>query len=327
MENIIELLLHEKSSKERARIIEKFRDWQREANKENILKIYKNALLLLDNGNEKEIEISLRVLSHIYMIFPLHLLDYSGKETAVSTDETVDLVYKILEFMKHNNGNIRLSAAHALNHFRSYIPAFEYVELFYNLLSLCYSEDKNKIKTIKLCLDKIFSMHLEMAIEEFMPHEVKRMKIDIHGDVTKESRILAKEIEILANKMIKETEKYIPDILKLRSRYLFEKNLIPYVENIGMFQILYEYQRLRTLNEEDNVDEEVLIKYIVSRLNLFLHSNLEKIKKIEDKKNWEGIFLNLNKNELQLLNLDKIYSIIKGLNEMTEKVYPDKDFF
>lgn len=320
MKDIIKQLSEEKDYKERAKILDKFRDYQsKKDNYDNLIEIYKEAISLLDLGNDKEKEISLRVIGNIYNLFPLPTLlsESDDSQSYLNYDDLYDLTFKLLELLINDNGNIRIAAANSINHIRGFIDNDSYVTLYFDLLSLKNNADKDKAKSIIFCLDKIFSPMLDMAIDMSYPEEVKRVKIGLVGNVSRNIKKIARDVEFNANKMIKETEKYIPQILAMRGKNLFEKNLIPYLENAGMFQILYELQKLNQLLKNNEISAEVLKYYLQTRIAYSLKSYIERIKMMQNKNEFEGVFLNLEKNELKLVTFDKIEKIFQNtLNEI-----------
>ena len=144
------------------------------------------------------------------------------------------------------------------------------------------------------------------------------MKINVHsGD--KET---ARKLENFANSLIKETEKFIPEILNLRGEYLLEESMIPYVVNIELFQISYELQKISELAEKKQLDDELSDVYAKFRLSLLLKQVLEKIRDVEDKERLICVDINLSKNQVFLTTLENVYSrfdkVYQGLSKFSD---------
>jgi len=324
MQDIIENIIQERNSKEKQKIIDKFREFASEKkNIHEILEIYRKAKSLLESGEDKEKIASARVINNIYSIFPYHYFGIDDTKTEIKDDEVVDLVCTCLKLLLSENGNLRIASAYLINHLRSYLTDYEFVELFFNLMSLREFEKLKKKVAIEFCLDKIYCPHLEEAIESLMPNEVKKMEIKLHGMITEESKMRAKNVKDMARKMVKETEEYIPRILSFRGELFFKENLIPYIENIGLFQLLYELQSINKIFE--NLNNKGYSSYVATRLFFLLEKNLDKLEKVESKEQLSLIVPDLKKEQLIFMPLDKFYFTLKEIYEKMNETFEVSD--
>ncbi|OGJ15539.1 hypothetical protein A3K73_05105 [Candidatus Pacearchaeota archaeon RBG_13_36_9] len=320
--NIFEELGNAEDGKEKAKILERFWLVEERAPEEDV-EIIRKGIKILDFGNDREKIIALQVISRAHG-FPISdrfegLVDKEKKRASVEYEELMEIVERCLEFLSNENGNLRLAAANCLHYLTINLNCFDCIELFYNFLSLKeFCKDKKKTKTIEFCLEKIYSPHLEALIEAALPLAVKKMKINVHsGD--KET---ARKLENFANSLIKETEKFIPEILNLRGEYLLEESMIPYVVNIELFQISYELQKISELAEKKQLDDELSDVYAKFRLSLLLKQVLEKIRDVEDKERLICVDINLSKNQVFLTTLENVYSrfdkVYQGLSKFSD---------
>ncbi|MDD5192695.1 MAG: hypothetical protein PHH54_04230 [Candidatus Nanoarchaeia archaeon] len=329
MRDIIQRLLATDNSKERTKLLEKFREFQfgksrRET--ENILfEIFKDAKQMLENTKDNEEKrVALRTLNAIFLIYPsetmAELLQVKAKETPVKDRDVMEIIDICLELLEDNDGNLRLSAAYLIDHLRGYMPDYNYVDLFYNLLSLKNSpknKGKNK-KTIEFCLSKIFSPFLEAILDASYPLEVKKMKIRVHS---KNEKVIntAIDVEHLANQMVSETEKYIQKILAIRGEYLLEGNFIPYIENIGIFQIFYEMQRLRELYLKGEINKELMKNYLNSRISIFANNRIDMLDGLSEREEFSLVLMDFNKN-LVVKDLQETYDFLIKINSVIENL-------
>lgn len=329
MQDIIEKLLNENSSKERSKLIEQYRNLNfNRNNEEAILEVYKKARELLENGNEKEKIIALRVIGATFIIFPISetiIRDFENfsnssekirnmKKRSTNYDEIADLTNECFELMKSDDGNLRLASAHVINHLRGYMSDYDYVQTFYDLMCLnnYYNKKKDKKrKTAEFCLDKIFCPHLEMAIEEFMPNTLKKVKINVPKESDEEQIKVMKRVEDIINNMVKETEKKIKRVMSFRGEFLFEKELIPYLENMEIIQIMYEVQRLKQMLKNGEIDGVILRAYSINRILRCLNIFLSKIEKVKEKESWECITYNLKQDKFALVKFSDVYQSLK----------------
>ncbi|MBU2522821.1 MAG: hypothetical protein KKE23_00840 [Nanoarchaeota archaeon] len=319
MREIIQKLLAAHDSKERTRLLEEFRNFQLKGGRAKAelitFEVFKEAKQLLETTEDNgEKIVSLRVLGAIYLIYPFNLMaemfGIKNIETLVKDEEILEILDICLELLESDDGNLRLSSAHLINHLRGHLSDYNSVDLFYNLLSLRNSpknQGKNK-KTIGFCLDKIYSPFLEASLDASCPPEARKMKMNIRSKNT-ETINTAKSIGALANQMISETEKSIQKILSLRGEYLLEKNFIPYIENLGMLQIFYEIQKLRELSFDKKISQEFMKNYMEIRILPLAKGRIEMLDGLPEKEEFSLVILNANGN-LKIMNLQEAYDLL-----------------
>lgn len=328
--DIFKILGNAKDNKEKIKLLESF--WlQEKRDPEENIKIIREGIEILDTGADKEKIIALQVIARAGGL-PIsdQFEDIFGmgsrkERKTVDYEELMDIADKCLEFILSDNGNLRLASANCLNHLRINLNGFDFVELFYNLLSLReFYEGKEQTKSIEYCLDKLYGCHSERLIESYLPLAVKKMKINVDKNNREDAIIL----EDFSNNLIKETEGYIPKILKLRGEHILKESMVPYVINIGLFQISYEIQKIFALANEKELDDRISDLYSKFRLSLLLKQNLEAIEKIEDKEKFICFDIDLEKNKLILTTLKSVYerfdNIRKGLSNIVNwKIFRD----
>ena len=324
--DIFERIKNAKDNKEKTRLLEKFWLKEKRSDEENI-HIIREGVKLLEKGDDNEKIIALQVISRAGG-FPLsiqlkEIAESIGKDQkinyrkSIDYDELLEIVNMCLKFSSNDNGNLRIASANCLNHLRSYLEGFDYVELFYNLLSLrnfFEKNDKRKIKSIEFCLDKVWCPILEEMIEDYMPKEVKKMKITNEGKTTEQT----KELENFVNNMINETEKYIKDILTLRGQRLFIDNLVPYTENMRILQLDYEYQKILRLAGNKEIRKELLSRYLNLRFNYLLDNLVESLEKINEKESWMCVIIDVKNKEVKPNNLQAVYQSLKNMKRDIE---------
>lgn len=323
---IFEKIKNASDGKERQKILEDFRTKKNKSDKENV-RIIGEGERLLEEGEDRDIIIALQVMSRAQG-FPLsgqlkEILQLSGKEKervyrkTISYDELMEIVERCLKLLTVDNGNVRIASANCLNALGIYSENFDYVDLFHNLLLLknfYETKDNNKIKSIVFCLDKIWCLYLENLIENFSSLETKNMRITNKGKVTKNS----KELENFVNKMIKETESYIKNVLTLRGERFFIDTLVPYTENMRIIQVLYEYEKILELVEKRNIKKDLLKRYINTRLKLILRRLLEDFERVENKGYWVCVVIGIDKSEVGLSNIQSVYNELKYIERDIE---------
>jgi hypothetical protein len=200
------------------------------------------------------------------------------------------------------------------------MPNYNYIDLFYNLLSLKDSpkNQNKKGKTIEFCIDKIFSPHLEEILEIYCSPEIKRMKITVHSK-NEYSLKMAKMVEKTSNQLISETEKYLKTIFSLRGEYLLDGNFIPYIENIGILQIAYELQRLKELHEEGKLETDEMKVYLKMRLLPLIENRLKMLSNLEDMDEFSIILLN-TQGIMKITNLKEAHTLLENSNKAIERL-------
>jgi len=329
MRDIIQKLLATSNSKERSKLLEEFRNFQfkgkREEVKSILFEIFKEAKQMLENTvNDEEKIISLRVLGAIFLIYPhenmAEMLGVKPKETLVKDFDIMELIDLCLDLLENKNGNLRLSSAYLIDHLRGHLSNYNYVDLFYNLLSLKNSpknKGKNK-KTIEFCINKLSSPFLEGSLEILSSPEIRKMKINVYSK-NKESINFAKMIETISNQMIAETQKYIKRILSLRGKSLLEGNFIPYIENIGILQIIYELQRLKEIKDSEKITPKEMVNYLVIRLLPFMENRLKMLNNLPQMEEFSIILLS-SKGMIKIATLQDAYGLLENAKLAIEKL-------
>jgi len=329
MRDILQKLLATNNSKERTKLLEKFREFQFGSDREEIkiisFEVFKEAKQMLETARtNEEKRIALRVLGAIYCVYPwenmAEMFGCKSKETPVKNSEIIDIIDICLELLENEDGNLRLSAAYLIDHLRGHISDYDYVDLFYNLLSLSNSpknHGRNK-KTIEFCLDKIFCPFLEASIEDRTPLEIKRMKITVHSQ-DQNFVNTGKEVENLANKMIEETEKYIKKVLSLRGEHLFEGNFIPYIENVGLLQIFYELQRLKELYFSKEINQELMKNYLKGRISILVKNRIDLLNDLQGREEFSLVLIGPDKT-FYIKNLEEAYNNLMKANSAIENL-------
>ena len=306
MENVIEKVYAIKDSKERQRFLENFRNIINNKDNENISGIiFRKAVDYFNNGDDEYKTISFSVINKIYVGFSSRS-HFMGKlsvtDSEIKYEEVLNVLYKAISFMKSENGNLRISAANCMNHFRMFLHPIDYVELFYNLLSLKNSLDDKKVKTVVFCLNKIYCPYLEQCIKSQIPNETKLTKISTKG-LNKAEQEKANKVERLINKYVKETRKYIKKILKLRGENMFNNEFCLYVNNIGWLQLSYEIQNIF----EEKESQEDIINYINFRIVSLLEYNIKFLEGINDRNEISYIDIDSSTDSLFISNLEELY--------------------
>jgi hypothetical protein len=329
MRDIIQKLLALNNIKERNKLLEKFREYQFKGDRKEVeqvlFEIFKYAKQILENTeNNEEKRIALRVLGAIFIIYPSgwlgEMLEKKQRETPVNDGDIMDIIDICLELLENEDGNLRLSSAYLIDHLRSYMPNYNYIDLFYNLLSLKDSpknQNKNS-KTIEFCIDKIFSPHLEEILEIYCSPEIKRMKITVHSK-NEFSLKMAEMVEKTSNQLISETEKYLKTIFTLRGEYLLNDNFIPYIENIGILQIAYELQRLKELHENNKLETDEMKVYLKMRLLPLIENRLKMLENLESMEEFSVILLN-TQGIMKITNLKEAYNLLETSKRTIEKI-------
>jgi len=327
MRDIIQKLLAVNNTKERNKLLEKFRKYQFKGDRKGVeqvlFEVFKDAKHILENTeNNEEKRTALRVLGAMFLIYPSgwlgEMLEKKQRETPVNDGDIMDIIDICLELLENEDGNLRLSSAYLIDHLRSYMPNYNYIDLFYNLLSLKDSPKNKNNKTIEFCIDKIFSPHLEEILEGYCSPEIKRMKITVHSK-NEYSLKMAEMVEKTSNQLISETEKYLEKIFALRGEYLLKGNFIPYLENIGILQIAYELQRLKELNEESKLKTDEIKVYLKMRLLPLIENRLKMLQNLEDMEEFSLILIN-TQGIMKITNLKEAHNILETSKRVIEQV-------
>lgn len=313
MENIIEQVVKARSSKERKRILENFRGRGSHNNVEGNVRVIRSAARLIYDGDDNEKVAALQIICRVFNGFSEFKRERRGARS-ISYGELLFMLHNCLRLLNDDNGNIRLNASYALNHLRFFLQDSDYAELYFNVLSLRNAQrDAKKLKSIELCLDRIWSPRLDELIEEYNPNEIRMLEIDAYRENDNERDLLFK-MEDFVNDFVEETEIFEREIQRIRGENLFKMKMLFYSDNLALFQISYELQKIKTYFKgkriKDCYDIEmrmIIGKYIRLRLAESLKENLNWMRGLRNREEIFYVDINLEEDRLLISSLEEAY--------------------
>lgn len=221
-----------------------------------------------------------------------------------------------------NDGRVRISAVHTLNSLRSCLRNEDYIELYFDLLSIAENEkDRKKIKNIKRALEKLSSPHLAFLVVDYMPDEIKECRIITEDTDSNEKKELAKNVEDYINSMIMEVRGFEKKIRRMRyqnSQYDFT----PYLINLSLIQTSYEIQKSMTelINSRTDSDEKwrFFDCYMSTRLYDLVKKHVKNLEKLKSVHHCCFVDIDIRDGKPIIKTLEFFYNKLKEFYENLE---------